>query len=555
MNDAHPPRPGLIAVAVVAVLVVLATSCGSGGSSRDRAELLGNTGVVEDDGAAIPGGRIVYGIEAESDGWNPSNSKWGPAGLQVARTFFDTLAAYDAERNAQPDLAEALIPNETYTEWTIRLRPGVRLHNGRLVDASLVKENFDFLKSSVLTSSPFEPIESFEVRSSLEVLVRMKRPWVNYPYALTTQIGVVADPDWLRSGAKTNPVGTGAFVFKEWIPDSRLVVEKNPDYWRVDPSGNRYPYLDGIEFRPLADADARAASLEAGNIDIMQTATAGQLERFAELGEAGAYQVFNDVSGETTEVFVQLNTMAPPFDDLDARRALALATDPEEYVKTLYDGFYEVARGPFAPSSPWYTETDYPHFDLGEARKLVAEVKARHGGSFSFKILGGGDASALSSLQLLQQQWKRAGIEVQIEPIEQAQLITNVATGRYQATIWRQFDSPHPLGDSVWWHPNTAKPIPEIALNFARNRDERIGAALDEARETTDKARERELYQQVQRYLAEDIPYIWLFHAQISIVANNRVVNVVNYRLPGGQKGIEVLAGSHPLWQVWLRAA
>ncbi|WP_334142362.1 ABC transporter substrate-binding protein [Rhabdothermincola sp.] len=553
MNDAGPTRPSPIVMVVLIAVALVAAACGSEGG-KPRTEQLQNTGVIEDNGAALSGGQIIYGIEAESDGWNPSNSKWGPAGLQVARTFFDTLAAYDADGHAQPDLAEALVPNDTYTEWTIRLRPGVRLHNGRTVDAALVKENFDFLKSSVLTSAPFEPIESFEVLGPLDVLVRMKRPWVNYPYALTTQIGVVADPDWLRSGSKTDPVGTGAFVFKEWVPDARLIVERNPDYWRVDPSGTRYPYLDRIEFRPLSDNDSRAASLEAGNIDIMQAATARQLEHFAELGEQGTFQVFNDVSGETAEVFIQLNTMAPPFDDLEARRALALATDAQAFVNTLHDGFYEVARGPFSPSSPWYTETDYPGYDLPSAKKAVQEVKARHGGRFSFKILGGGDASSLSALQLLESQWEQAGIDVQIEPIEQAQLITNVATGNYQATIWRQFDSPHPLGDSVWWHPNTAKPIPEIALNFARNRDERIGAALDEARETTDPAREKELYQQVQRYLAEDLPYIWLYHAQISIVANNRLVNVVNYRLPGGQKGIELLGGSHPLWQVWLRS-
>ncbi|WP_208027101.1 ABC transporter substrate-binding protein [Rhabdothermincola sediminis] len=553
MSDAGPTRPGPIVMVVLMATAVVAAACGSAGGTP-RTEQLQNTGVIEDDGTAVPGGQIVYGIEAESDGWNPSNSKWGPAGLQVARTFFDTLAAYDANGHAQPDLAEALVPNDTYTEWTIRLRPGVRLHNGRRVDAALVKENFDFLKSSVLTSAPFEPIESFEVRGPLEVLVHMKRPWVNYPYALTTQIGVVADPDWLRSGSKTDPVGTGAFVFKEWVPDARLIVERNPDYWRVDPSGTRYPYLDRIEFRPLSDNDSRAASLEAGNIDIMQAATARQLEHFAELGEQGKFQVFNDVSGETAEVFIQLNTMAPPFNDLEARRALALATDAQAFVNTLHDGFYEVARGPFSPGSPWYTETDHPSYDLSSAKKAAQEVKARHDGRFSFKILGGGDASSLSALQLLESQWEQAGIDVQIEPIEQAQLITNVATGNYQATIWRQFDSPHPIGDSVWWHPNTAKPIPEVALNFARNRDERIGAALDDARETTDPAREKELYQQVQRYLAEDLPYIWLYHAQISIVASNRLVNVVNYRLPGGQKGIELLGGSHPLWQVWLRS-
>jgi peptide/nickel transport system substrate-binding protein len=214
----------------------------------------------------------------------------------------------------------------------------------------------------------------------------------------------------------------------------------------------------------------------------------------------------------------------------------------------------EPALGPFAPSSPWYVETDYPKYDPGEAKKLVEQVKARHGGAFTFRILGGSDASSLAGLQLLQDQWSEVGIDAQITPSEQASLITNIALGQYQATAWRQFDSPHPLGDSIWWHPNTAKPIGEIALNFARNNDPRIGEALDRARETVDKEQEKELYRDVQRYLAEDIPYIWLYHTQISVIASADLVNVVNYTLPTGQKGIELQGGSHPLYQVWRRS-
>ena len=86
-----------------------------------------------------------------------------------------------------------------------------------------------------------------------------------------------------------------------------------------------------------------------------------------------------------------------------------------------------------------------------------------------------------------------------------------------------------------------------------RNKDERIGAALDAARETPDKQREKELYGEVQQYLAEDIPYVWLYHTQISIVAAPDLVNVVNYSLPTGQKGLEIQGGSHPLYQVWRR--
>ena len=538
-----------IVVGIVAVATVLAGACGSSGANSSSEG--GNAGVVEDESGAQVGGELVYGLEAESDGWNPSNSKWAPSGLMVARAVFDTLTAYDADLNAQPFLAERLTPNADYTEWRITLRPDVTLHNGRTVDSEVVKANFEYLKASVLTSSAFEPVESFATNGPLEVIVTMNRPWVNYPYSLATQIGVVSDPEWLTSGAKDDPIGTGPFAFEEWTPDNKLTVTKNDQYWQTDEQGIRLPYLDRVEFRPLPDNDSRGASLEAGGIDIMMTSAANQIVQFKELADDGEFQLFNDVSGETAEAFIQLNTMAPPFDDPDARRALALATDTEEYVEVQTRGLNEPARGPFAPSSRWFAATTYPEFDKSAAEDLVEEVKRRNGGTFTFRLLGGSDASALSGLQLLQEQWRDVGIDAQIAPSEQAQLITDVALGNYQATAWRQFDSPHPLGDSIWWHPNTAEPIGEIALNFARNKDERIGVALDRARETPDLAQETQLYQDVQQYLAEDIPYIWLYHTQISIVAAPSLVNVVNYTLPTGQKGIELQGGSHPLYQIW----
>jgi peptide/nickel transport system substrate-binding protein len=542
-----------VATAVALALALLVSACNDSGNGSPPESESGNAGVIEEDGGARPGGRIVYGLEAESDGWNPSNSKWAPSGLEVARAVFDTITAYDDQLRAQPNLAESLTPNDDYTQWTIRMRPGIVLHNGKPVTAELVKANFEALRASVLTKDAFEPIESFEAANELDLIVNMKRPWVNYPYALTTQIGVVTDPEWLESGEKTNPVGTGPFVFEEWVPDSRLVVRKNADYWRVDEEGTPLPYLDGVEFRPIPDVDARAASLRADNIDLMMTSSSEQILKFRELGQKGEFQVFNNVSGETAEVFIQINTMAPPLDDPDARRALALATDTQAFVDVFGQGLVEPARGPFAATSPWYVETDYPEYDEAAAKELVEQVKARNDGVFSFSLLAPPDASGVQALQFVQEQWRQAGIDAKLEPIEQAQLITRVALGDYQATIWRQFDSPHPLGDSIWWHPNTAYPIGEIGLNFARNDNPRIGEALDEARQTTDPEEEKRLYQEVQQELARDIPYIWLNHTQISVIAANDLVNVVNYTLPGGEKGLELYGGSHPLHQIWRR--
>lgn len=554
--------------AALIMIGLVAAGCGGGnnqGASNGTTPVGGNAGIVENQEPAQPGGKLVYGLVAETNGWNPGSSQWAPSGEQVAKSIFDTLSAYDENSKIQPNLAQSFEPNADYTKWTITLRPGITLHNGKPVDAKLVEANQEHLQTSNLTKDPYEPIQAFPdgftVESDLKVVVHMKEPWVNYPYALATQIGVVVDQEWMASGNTDKPVGTGPFVLDHWTPEKELVVKKNPRYWRKDSNGVQLPYLDEVEFRPITDDNSRSASIQKGDIDIMETTNATDIVRFKELGEQKEFQVFNATSGETSESFIMLNTKAPPFDNVDARRALAYATDKTAFIDTVAEGLYEPANGPFAPSSSWYNpevETTYPQFDQAKARDLVDKVKAANGGTFSFKLTGPPNPSVGQALQYLESQWREVGIDATIETVEQAPLIVQVLTGGYQAVTFQQFASPHPLGDSIWWHPKAAKPIPQFALNFARNENPKIGAALDDGRFTTDPAKELEDYKLVQKLLAEDVPYVWLYHSQISIVARNNVINVVNYLLPPNakgeqKKGLELQNGSHPLYQVWIK--
>ena len=93
------------------------------------------------------------------------------------------------------NLAASFVPNADFTEWVINLRPGVQLHNGKPVDAQLVKANQEFLKASALTGAAYEPVDSFSTEGDMKVVVKMVKPWMNYPYALATQIGVIVDQD------------------------------------------------------------------------------------------------------------------------------------------------------------------------------------------------------------------------------------------------------------------------------------------------------------------------------------------------------------------------
>ncbi len=558
-------RGALVFVALVTV-VGLAAGCNNAGgdtSTADTPPKAGNAGVVENTDTPKPGGNLVYGLSAETNGWNPSTSQWAASGLEVAHALFDTLAAYDSDSTIQPFLAERFDHNEAFTQWTITLRPGITLHNGKPVNAALVKANQEYLKKSQLTGTAFEPVDSYTTDGDLKVIVTMKQPWVNYPYALATQIGVVADNDWLTSGDTGKPIGTGPFSLVSWKPDQSMIVKKNPNYWRKDAQGTPLPYLDQIEFRPIGVDTSRSASLLSGDIDIMQTNDATDSIKFSELGRKGEYQVFNETKGETSEVFVQLNGVSDLFSDPDARKALAYATDKQAFVDTVSQGLFEPANGPFSPASKWYApevKDTYPQYDPAKAHEYVEKVKAKHGGAFTFSFIGTTSPTIATAMQQLQQQWVAVGIDAKIVPVEQAPMIVQVLTGKYDAVLWQQFDSPHPLGDSIWWHPNSSKPAGEFSLNFAHNKDEQIGTLLDAARAETDPAKEIADYQAMQIQMDKDIPYIWLYHTQLSVVASNKVVNVVNYTLPpngdGEQKqGLAIQGGAHPLAQIWLKSA
>jgi ABC-type transport system substrate-binding protein len=545
-------------LAVAASVALLVGACGSGSDSgsadptttADRAD----KGVVESDETPTPGGKLVYGLYSETNGWNPASNQWSPAGLQVTAAVFDTLTAYDENSVIKPYLAESFSSTPDFKEWTFRLRPGITLHNGKPVTAEVVVRNQRYLAASLITGPAYtySGVTSIDVVDDLTFKVVLSKPYANYPIAFATQLGVVADPDWLESNDSLQPIGTGPFTFESWVKDDVVKVERNPNYWQKDADGVQLPYLQEIEFKVIVDDTARALALNNGDIDVLQTYSGEQLQEFRD-SSSSELQIFSDPKAESRDTMVQLNTMAAPFTDVDARLALAYATDKEAFAREVHEGFHEVANGPFAPSSPWYAPSGYPQYDPAKARELVEQVKARTGTDFAFNVVGPDDAETRLGAQVLQQQWAEVGITATIELLPAAANIITVISGDYQASMWGQFDSPDPYADGVWWSPDLAVPPPEFTLNFARNLDPEIGTALATGAASPDPAVQREQMAIVQQRLGADAPYIWLVHLQISRVANDRVVNLVNWTLPDGTPGLELRQGAHPLAQVWLR--
>jgi len=552
-------RLRLAGVAMVIALGLVAAACGTNSPASDATPdgtiSRANRDVVESAEKPKLGGKLVYALNSETNGWNPATNQWAPPGLIVSRAIFDTLTAYDDQSQVKPFLAESFSSNADFTEWTFKLRPGVKLHNGKPVTADVVVRNQTYLSKSPITGPAYKyaGVKEITRKDDLTFTVSLSRGSAVYPIAFATQLGVVADPDWLESNDSLEPIGTGPFAMDRWEIGNRLTVKKNPNYWRTDADGTRMPYLDSVEFRMIPDNDARGKALQAKDVDVIQTFAGQQVVDFQQQSASGL-QIFSDTKGESREQMVMLNTMVKPLDDPDARLALAYATDKKTYSEVVTGGFNEVANGPVSPSSPWYTPTEYPQYDPVKAKELVDKVKARNGGTFAFTLQGIADPETQQGVQVLQSQWQAVGIEVKADLQEQAKAIIGVVAGSYEAVVWSQFDAPNPFADGVWWDPELAVPPPEFTLNFARNKDPEILDALVKGTGTADLATQKQAMAAVQKRLAADVPYVWLNHLRQTLIASPRVVNLVNWTLPDGTKGLDMNQGGHPLTQVWMRS-
>ncbi|MCX7621546.1 MAG: ABC transporter substrate-binding protein, partial [Acidimicrobiales bacterium] len=258
--------------AMVVLAALVAAACGrndsGGGGGREGSSQASSEVGVTRPSASQPkdGGKLTYGLEAETDGFNPTRNRFAVSGLIIGNAVFDPLVAYDADGNTQPYLAQSVEPSDDYRTWTIKLRPGIVFHNGQKADASALKKFIDALKASALTGAAARPIQEARIVDELTVDVVMNQPWVAFPATIVGQAGFLPAPEMLDDpdGMSGHPIGTGPFVFKEWVPGNRFVATKNTSYWRAG-----MPHLDEVEFRPLPDVQARIQSLQSGTVNMI----------------------------------------------------------------------------------------------------------------------------------------------------------------------------------------------------------------------------------------------------------------------------------------------
>ena len=533
-------RNRIRAASAVALLAVVATACGGGGGkSSGSSASTGGSSTTPTSLTPKAGGKLVMGVEAEVDGFDPTKNRFDVTGLTYAATVFDPLTTIGKDNKVHPYLAESITPNADYTVWTIKLRPNITFSNGDPVNADAVVADLQAHQKSALTGLAITNIDTVSKADDLTVTVKCKTAWVPFPIYLAGQVGMVFDPKMLTDPqGSQHPIGSGPFVLKEWVPGNHFIATKNPNYWQKG-----LPYLDSIEYRPIVEAQSRDNSLAAGTIDILHSSDP---QTSQDLKGNNSVSMITDASsaGRAELGFVMLDTAAPPLDDVTLRQALAYATDRQRYVNVLDFGVNHDATGPFSHTSPWTGDTGYPSFDLAKAKDLVKQWSAKHGGATPSFELGTTNAGrSLQAVSLLQDMWKQAGITVTIKQVEQSQFINLALLGKYQAYLWRQFGEPDPDADVVWWSSQTAAPIGSLSLNFARNKDPQIDADLQKGRTSSNEADRTAAYQDVAKQFAKDVPYVWLDETLWQVASKKNVHGILDWTLPDGSPGVDHTIG------------
>jgi peptide/nickel transport system substrate-binding protein len=538
VNSSSAPRRHVLAALLV--VVMLAVACSGSGDNNGEATT-SDTGGTTDLTRATPspiqtGGTLRYALNSEtSSGWDPANSQWGGGGTTVARAIFDRIAELDADGRPQPNLAESLTPNEDFTLWTVVLRPDITFHNGEPLNAEAVKQNLDRARTSVLLGAVLGAyLGEIVVVDDLTVEVNTLKPWSTFPYSMSTQTGTIAAPEQLDSDAPAQrPIGTGPFVFANWIPDNRLTVTRNENYWQTDAEGNQLPYLDGIEFTVIADQTSRGASLDSGAIDAMNTFEPQILERYLPLAENGTVQLITNANSEDQTQFVGLNTAQPPFDDPLARQIVATGLNTQLISDTQYFGLFPPSNSLFPTNSPYYAETSYPTYDLARATELHDEYQEKYGEPLSFSITLPSTPQFRSIGEAAQAQADEFGVKIELNLTDESTLIVNALTGNYEATGFITFGEP-PV-DQIFISSDTLQPIGQLSLNFTRYEDPEIQGAIDSIQSTDDESEQIAQWAVIQERMAQNLNLVFVVRNRSAVIYANDVFGFADGSTPGGE--------------------
>lgn len=435
----------------------------------------------------------------------------------VLRSIFDYLIERSQDGTLFPGLATEWSVAEDDITWTLKLREDVSFHDGTPFNAEAVVYNFDRIVNPDTKSEyavfQIGPYESSRAIDEYTVEVKLKSPYGPFPTALATfGMAMVSPTAAEKLGADFNqaPVGSGAFKFVEWVPQSHLIVERNNEFNWASPQrgGVEGPAkLSRIEFRPIVEDATRAAALRAGEVHFTQLAAADYIELE---GNSDFQQMVFLLEGYPPPGLF-INTQTAPTDDVLVRQALAFAVDRDEVNIVIYEGEAAPADSvvsdfswAYDPSTALYSfDTDRAGQLLDEAGWLMGdgEFRVKDGNELTITYLSLPGVQQIA--ELVQAQLVKVGIKtemlVQDNPAQQQS-----AQQGLHNLVWTQWGGVDPADlQKVYGSENIGG-----GWNFSHYNNPDLDALFVEGVSTNDIEARKEIYSKATLMIMEDATFI-----------------------------------------------
>ncbi|MEY8839243.1 ABC transporter substrate-binding protein, partial [Cribrihabitans sp. XS_ASV171] len=364
---------------------------------------------------------ITIAMQLEPPHLDPTSAAAQAIDSVVYTNVFEGLTRFMGDGSVVPGLAESWEISEDGTEYTFKLREGVTFHDGTTMDAEDVKFSLDRARaedSANAQKALFAGIADVTVIDPQTVKITLKEPDGNFLFNLAWGDAVIVAPESIEN-IKTNPVGTGAYTFSEWVQGDRIELTRNPDYWGDQPA------IANATFKFISDPTAAFAAVMAEDVDVFTGFPAP--ENLPQFEADPRFQVL--VGSTEGETILSTNNKQAPFDNVKVREALAHAIDRQAIIDGAMFGYGTPIGTHFAPHHPAYVDlTAQSAYDPGKARALLAEAGFADG--FETTLHLPPPSYARRGGEIIAAQLAEVGIEAEIINVEWAQWLESVFKGK-----------------------------------------------------------------------------------------------------------------------------
>lgn len=458
------------------------------------------------------GGTLTVGFDDNARTMDPTFSIQFSE-RQVLFLIYNTLTTIGTDFSIRPELARSWTVENQGKRYVLQLQQGVKFHDGTDFDAAAVKYNLDRRVDERVNSpqrSTLRPvIDNVEVLGPHSVAINLKVPYPGLLGDLADRAGCMISPtaaERLGQDFGRNPVGTGAFTFRQWVQGTSITLERNPNYWE---SGK--PYLDRVVFRTIPNQIIGMQRLIVGEVDYVDSLTPEHLRQVE--GRDG-------IAIEKARVgrwySLQWQVDKAPFNNANLRRAIAHAIDRDRINQITMGGRATIANGPVPPGLWWSSDdTVVWNHDPARARQLLAEGGIAQG--TELQISAPSDPLYRQISQLVAEQLGAVGLRVTLAPMNQSEWYARVVQRAVNFTpmAWTQRADPDGLFFILFHSRGFA--------NSTGYSNPDVDAALEAARATQDIEERKRLYARAKALIVTDLPYVPLYFAAEYAAVNRRV--------------------------------